>query len=246
MIKMMETLATQCLVVHAPPIRLSSPKKICYNESRILSLLPTGCRVAVHAGTGRNIFLCQRSQVFCCPNILFCILNIGPENRHLSPAFRHLPSELVSQICQEAVVAKGTFYVHFQSKEDIIKASYYYDMDMFIERHYANYLILHPAATVIDKINIILNSELEFADFAGYELTCLVLLMQAIYRNVSRVLSQHYQRRKFPQTIKELINVGTSKNLFNNDLTQRGMTAIILVYIPRGVEPIDILSSAPK
>ncbi len=42
----------------------------------------------------------------------------------------------ISQICEKARVAKGTFYVHYKSKEDIIKESYYSDMGKFVLEQY--------------------------------------------------------------------------------------------------------------
>ena len=34
----------------------------------------------------------------------------------------------VSEICRAAGIAKGSFYVYYQSKEDIVRESYYGDM----------------------------------------------------------------------------------------------------------------------
>lgn len=34
----------------------------------------------------------------------------------------------ISEICTVAGVAKGSFYVHYKSKEDIVRESYYADM----------------------------------------------------------------------------------------------------------------------
>ena len=38
----------------------------------------------------------------------------------------------VNEICNQAGVAKGTFYVHYKSKEDIVRESYYLDMGEFV------------------------------------------------------------------------------------------------------------------
>ena len=38
----------------------------------------------------------------------------------------------VNEICTTAGVAKGTFYVHYKSKEDIVRESYYLDMGEFV------------------------------------------------------------------------------------------------------------------
>lgn len=53
----------------------------------------------------------------------------------------------VSDICKQANVAKGTFYVHYQSKEDIIRDSYYLDMNNYIIEQFSIYrekILKHP------------------------------------------------------------------------------------------------------
>lgn len=46
----------------------------------------------------------------------------------------------VSDICKEAQVAKGTFYVYYKAKEDIIKESYYLDMNNYIAEKYYSHI----------------------------------------------------------------------------------------------------------
>ena len=82
----------------------------------------------------------------------------------------------VSEICECAGIAKGSFYVHYRSKEDIIRESYYSDLGEYIERRYAAFLDEHPESTGGQRILRFLQLELEFAEYAGYELTCLAYL----------------------------------------------------------------------
>ena len=113
----------------------------------------------------------------------------------------------VSQICQAAGVAKGTFYVHYQGKEDIIHDSYYSDMGKFVLDHYKSWLAANPAATEKEKIKV----------FAGHEITC-----RAFVINLSRCIrkeSQHFEQRLFTKTLHELIASGRQNNVFSSPQT---------------------------
>ena len=52
----------------------------------------------------------------------------------------------VSEICQAAGLAKGSFYVHYDSKEDIVRESYYADMGTYICTHYNEFISSNPRA----------------------------------------------------------------------------------------------------
>lgn len=123
----------------------------------------------------------------------------------------------VSQICQAAGVAKGTFYVHYQGKEDIIHDSYYSDMGKFVLDHYKSWLAANPAATEKEKIKVFLGTELSFTAFAGHEITC-----RAFVINLSRCIrkeSQHFEQRLFTKTLHELIASGRQNNVFSSPQT---------------------------
>lgn len=109
----------------------------------------------------------------------------------------------VSQICREAGIAKGSFYVHYRAKEDIVRESYYSDMDGYVRGAYAEYLRQHPGAPVLCRVQAFLRLELAFAVYAGYELTCLAYAM-----NLAACVpgpSGHFQRRGFTELLKALL-----------------------------------------
>lgn len=110
----------------------------------------------------------------------------------------------VSQICQEAGLAKGSFYVHYRTKEDIIRNSYYSDMDAYIRTAYDAYVREHSQASAVQRIEAFLWLELDFAVYAGYELTCLAYSM-----NISACVpgpSEHFQRRSFAELLRILLD----------------------------------------
>ena len=123
----------------------------------------------------------------------------------------------ISQICQAAGVAKGTFYVHYQGKEDIIHDSYYSDMGKFVLQHYQNWLTTNYDATEKAKIKAFLVTELSFTAFAGHEITC-----RAFVINLSRCIrkeSHHFEQRPFTKTLQELILSGCKNKVFSSPQT---------------------------
>lgn len=109
----------------------------------------------------------------------------------------------VSHICREAGIAKGSFYVHYRSKEDIIRESYYSDMNEFISEAYSDYMTAHPSASAAEKIAAFLALELRFAQYTGHQLTCLAYSL-----NLSACVegqSEHMQKRIFSKILFQLI-----------------------------------------
>lgn len=123
----------------------------------------------------------------------------------------------VSQICEKAGVAKGTFYVHYNSKEDIIKESYYSDMGQFVLKQYQNSISQDENMSIKDKIEKFLISELMFTNHAGYEMTC-----RAYVTNLTECISQdskHFERRGFAKILKMLILEGIDQKVFETEQT---------------------------
>lgn len=109
----------------------------------------------------------------------------------------------VSQICQAAGIAKGSFYVHYRAKEDIVRESYYSDLDRYVREAYGALLAEHPDLGVVERIQAFLCAQLDFAAYAGYELTCLAYAMNlAACRPGS---SDHFRRRPFSSILRELL-----------------------------------------
>ncbi|TYU82736.1 TetR/AcrR family transcriptional regulator [Listeria monocytogenes] len=116
----------------------------------------------------------------------------------------------ISQICKEANVAKGTFYVHYVSKEAIIKESYYLNLTQYIEENYKLFESKYPTKAIHDKILYFLNLELAFAKKVGLEITTL-----AFSFNMAESLEQnnaHFQKRTFSSILKNLIENSKIEN----------------------------------
>jgi AcrR family transcriptional regulator len=117
----------------------------------------------------------------------------------------------VSQICKKSGVSKGTFYVHYESKEDIVRESYYSGMGNYVKRSFEKYLTNNPSASLKERITRFLTLEFEFTNYIGYELTCLSYIT-----NLSSCIPgpcKHLERRVFSTQLKELLEEVVKKKL---------------------------------
>lgn len=109
----------------------------------------------------------------------------------------------VSQICQAAGIAKGSFYVHYRAKEDIVRECYYSDMDRYVRNAYETALRERPDLGAAERIQAFLCLQLEFAAYAGYELTCLAYAMNLAACRPGA--SEHFRRRTFAEILRGLL-----------------------------------------
>lgn len=123
----------------------------------------------------------------------------------------------ISEICEKAGVAKGTFYVHYKSKEDIIKESYYSDMSEFVLKNYKRLISQDNNMSIKDKIEKFLISEFEFTNYVGFEMTC-----RAYITNLTECISKetkHFEKRDFTKELKDLISEGIDQKAFDTNQT---------------------------
>ena len=123
----------------------------------------------------------------------------------------------ISEICEKAGVAKGTFYVHYKSKEDIIKESYYSDMSEFVLKNYKRLISEDNYMSIKDKIEKFLLSEFEFTNYVGFEMTC-----RAYITNLTECISKetkHFEKRDFTKELKDLISEGINQKAFDTNQT---------------------------
>lgn len=117
----------------------------------------------------------------------------------------------ISEICRAACVAKGSFYVHYNSKEDIVRDSYYRDMSEYIHRNYTAFLDARSNESYNERIIYFMNLELEFAEYAGYEITCLAYTL-----NLGTCIpgpSEHLAKREFSKILYDAIQKNSDKNI---------------------------------
>ncbi|WP_110954395.1 TetR/AcrR family transcriptional regulator [Anaerosinus massiliensis] len=121
----------------------------------------------------------------------------------------------VSEICKTAKIAKGSFYLYYNAKEDIVRESYYADMGEYIQEHYNAFTSACPTSSRIERIIYFLNLECAFAEYTGYELTCLAYAL-----NLNACLpgpSEHTEKRFFSKILYDEIAQSPTKSVFSCD-----------------------------
>lgn len=92
----------------------------------------------------------------------------------------------VNSICQQAGVAKGTFYVHYRTKEDIIKSMYRQMILTYLQQTMMKYQEENPESSGINRLLFHCLSALEFCRDNSVELTSLSYIS-----NLNSVLDMH-------------------------------------------------------
>ncbi|WP_297639694.1 TetR/AcrR family transcriptional regulator [uncultured Clostridium sp.] len=119
----------------------------------------------------------------------------------------------VDKICLNAEVSKGGFYVHYKSKEDIIRESYYINMEEYIIPKYKDLLLSNELSSTKEKIKNFLLLQLEFSKNIGYEITCLAYTLNL--NECSNGLSHHLEKRTFSNNLKDLLILDKDKLLYS-------------------------------
>lgn len=110
----------------------------------------------------------------------------------------------VSSICKAAGVAKGTFYIHYESKESIIKQSYYFNLTQFMEKHFVYQPDIKEKAEIKQSIIQFLTLELAFAETMGIETTTLAFTFNLGDSLKGKDL--HFSNRHFTKVLYQLID----------------------------------------
>ncbi|EFQ11946.1 transcriptional regulator, TetR family [Enterococcus faecalis TX0102] len=110
----------------------------------------------------------------------------------------------VSSICKAAGVAKGTFYVHYESKESIIKQSYYLNLTQFMEQHFVYQPNIKDKEEIKESIIQFLTLELAFAEEMGIETTTLAFTFNL--GDSLKGKNLHFSNRNFTKVLYRLID----------------------------------------
>lgn len=131
-------------------------------------------------------------------------------------------SVTVSEICQESGVAKGTFYVHFKSKEDIMKENYDSDMSEYVLKNFDDFILNeyeafsknNPNKSIKEKIVQFLKGEFMYANHVGYDIICRAYLTN-LADSINGKENYHFENRQFLPILKTLINEGIENKEFS-------------------------------
>lgn len=108
----------------------------------------------------------------------------------------------ISDISQAAGVAKGTFYIYYDSKESIIKESYYQNLNLYMETEFVK--LVSEKLPIKQQLTAFLILELKFAEKMGLEITTLAYTF-----NLKESLEQknaHFSKRIFSRELYKLLD----------------------------------------
>lgn len=109
----------------------------------------------------------------------------------------------IKEIVKEAGVSIGTFYLYFQSKQDIISQIYYDNLNDYINQFYLT--IKSGSKQHLEKIREVLNKELEFANKMGVEITTMAYIANLNLNFEKKV--NHETKLLFTNILKDEINL---------------------------------------
>lgn len=124
----------------------------------------------------------------------------------------------VDEICKSCGVSKGTFYVHYKSKEDIIKESFRSKLTEFIKTELEDFNIRNPEASTIEILKYYLLASFKFCKEVGVELTSLAFIF-----NLKSVLNcentSNSISTEFNSELYEIVSKGISDHSFASNLS---------------------------
>ncbi|MBA2939417.1 TetR/AcrR family transcriptional regulator [Paenibacillus sp. CGMCC 1.16610] len=122
----------------------------------------------------------------------------------------------VDEICETCSLSKGAFYIHYKSKEDIVKKLYRDDFSEYMEENFGKYIHEHQDASPVDKVKSFMMVALEFPLIVGKEMTKLNLIVNLSLKSTEpSFFADCIEQELFVQAISD----GRSQSLFRNELS---------------------------
>lgn len=126
----------------------------------------------------------------------------------------------IDEICKHSQVSKGTFYHHFNAKEDVIIALYKEEYDCFL-----NNVKQAPISSTLDEIVEIICFHVKYAEKKGLDITKQVYKSQLDYGN-KLIISKNI-------LLQELLNEIIVKGQVNNEIRKDIPSEEIINYLIR-------------
>lgn len=135
----------------------------------------------------------------------------------------------VQQICTACGIAKGTFYLYFKSKEDIIRTSFGNGIDEYLEKEMNQYNLQNPGATIQQQLTQYIRSSFQYCQNVGRKVTT-----QAFIFNLRQMLlseCNNFTSDTRIISLKHIIDEGTSQKLWKNKYTYVEFKRLICIFI---------------
>jgi len=125
-------------------------------------------------------------------------------------------SVTVDEICMKAGVSKGTFYVHYKSKEDIIRENYQNELNHFVLPKLEQYRKECPNANPIERLENYLTTYMHFAYNVGAELGMLSFQFLTASQTA---LGEEMARRVSIPVLRQIVIDGQESGVFTARLS---------------------------
>lgn len=137
----------------------------------------------------------------------------------------------VEDICKASNVSKGTFYVHFDSKEDVLRSSFQSQLSDYLTAQYVTLIENHPDATLCEKLQNQVLSALKFCSIAGVELTTRAFMYNLSMQLNEKKMEQYMQKTimsSFEGEFFTLISHCFEQNLFKPQFSQQEIYYMVI------------------
>jgi len=134
----------------------------------------------------------------------------------------------VEDICRKCGVSKGTFYVHFQSKDDIVKLNLARKMAAVGQR-IADYSASRPEASAADRLAYYLKSLFGLTAEMGSESVRSFFVLEP--SAASSASGFGYKEALFLPDAKKIISDGLSAGEFDNRLNEASLLTYLVGFI---------------
>ncbi|MBA2938879.1 TetR/AcrR family transcriptional regulator [Paenibacillus sp. CGMCC 1.16610] len=134
----------------------------------------------------------------------------------------------VDEICEKCEISKGTFYIYYKSKEDIVRKLYRDDMSEYMEENFGKYIQENKDASPVDKLKTFIMVALGFPITVGEELTRLTFV---VYLSLNSTETSFFEDCIKQELLFEAIEEGRTQSIFRKDLTTEEIVNYVYSFL---------------
>ncbi|MCM3628210.1 TetR/AcrR family transcriptional regulator [Paenibacillus glycanilyticus] len=134
----------------------------------------------------------------------------------------------VDEICEKCEISKGTFYIYYKSKEDIVRKLYRDDMSEYMDEHFGKYVQENKDANPADKLKTFMMVALGFPSTVGEELTKLTFV---VYLSLNSTETSFFSDCIKQELLYEAIEEGRTQSLFSKDLSTEEIVNYVYSFL---------------
>lgn len=135
----------------------------------------------------------------------------------------------ILEICTMCGIAKGTYYLYFQSKEDIIKMSFANGIDAYLKEHIQSGKPLDLGDSVTARILYYIRIALHYCKEVGREVTTLAFIFNLKQQLGCQKVDNLAEGRT--TYLRELIHEGMMEGLWLKEYSEEDVLGVIDTFI---------------